>query len=242
MGTGGIGYSFIALPALLLLTGCFGIPAATDPPAAAVAPATVIAAGACSESGADAKDPKAREAVCLKELGKQASRKGSVLSLKLDDGTAKTFRTDTAGCDGDGLKKCEEYRLVGFYPLPGAYLVLSQGFEIGGFMTVNIHTGETKEFSGIPRLAPDNATSFVRSCNDGCTISIDSITSAAPPAWQMYSPDTDWAFVRWLDNDQVALRISGKSNRCPQAGCEAILRRVGSSWKIEELPTKSDAK
>jgi hypothetical protein len=240
VGAGGIGYTFIALPALLLLTGCFGIPAATDPPAAAVAPANVIAVRACGESGADAKDPKAREAVCLKELGKQASRKGKVLSLQIDDGTAKTFRTETGGCNGDGNGKCEEYRLVGFYPLPGAYLVLSQGFEIYDFKTVNIHTGETKEFDGIPRLAPDNATFFVKSCNDGCTISIKSMISSAPPAWQTSSPDTDadWEFVRWIDNDQVALRISGKSNRCPQGSCEAVLKRASSSWTIESATPK----
>jgi hypothetical protein len=244
VGTGGMGYTFTALPALLLLAGCFGIPASTDSPAAVGAPANVIAVRTCNESGADAKDPKAREAACLKELGKQASRKGNVLSLKLDDGTAKTFRTETAGCNGDGPKKCEEYRLVGFYPLPGAYLLLSQGFEIYGFKTVNIHTGETKEFDGVPRLAPDNATFFVKSCHDGCTISIETMASAAPPVWQTSSPDADaeWEFVRWIDNDQVGLRISGKSPHCEQGDCEAILKRSGDSWSVEKLPAKSAAR
>jgi hypothetical protein len=129
---------------------------------------------------------------------------------------------------------------VGFYPLPGAYLVLSQGFEDYEFKTVNIHTGETMEVGGVPRLAPDNATFFVKSCHDGCTISINSMTSAAPPAWQTTSPDTDadWEFVRWIDNDQVALRISGKSNRCPQGKCEAVLKRASNSWTIESATPK----
>jgi hypothetical protein len=73
--------NIIALPALLLRAGCFGIPAAFGP---AGAPLNAVA---CSGFDADTKDLDAREAVCLKELGKLASRKGNTLLLKLETGT-----------------------------------------------------------------------------------------------------------------------------------------------------------
>jgi hypothetical protein len=45
-----------------------------------------------------------REAVCLKELRRRVSRKGKVLSPKLDNGTTKTFRNKR---DEGGLLDCE---------------------------------------------------------------------------------------------------------------------------------------
>jgi hypothetical protein len=210
-------YTFMAAPALLLLAGCFGKPAATDLlPAVAVAQppasASTVTVTACTEAGADAKEPKIREAVCLKELKTLASRKGDVLSLKIDSGTAKTFRTDTKGCDTAVPGKCEEYRLVGLYPAyapAGAYILMEQGFESYGFKLVNVHTGETKDVAGVPRLAPDHSTYFVKSCPDGCTVGVASMFSPGPSMWEKSFPDpeADWEFVRWIDNDQVALRI-----------------------------------
>jgi hypothetical protein len=249
--TGAAGYPFIALPAFLLLAGCFGIPAATDPlpsPSVAPAPASAVTVStvtpsavtvvACTESGADPKDPKAREAVCLKELGKRASRKGNILSLKIDNGTVKTFRTDTKGCEGDG-DKCEEYRLVGFYSAVGFYLVRAVGDDGYGFTLVNIRTGETREAGGLPRMSPDNSIFFSKNCEIDCWIHIDSMASSGPPVWQMMmgeSPDGDnWEFVRWIDNDQVALHNAGQNQHCWPGNCEAILKRTGDSWKLETL-------
>jgi hypothetical protein len=229
----------MALPALLLLTGCFGIPGVTDAPTV-VAPANVAAARACSESGADAKEPKAREAVCLQELGSQASRKGNVLSLKLNDGLTKTFRSNLAACKRDKVEKCAEYYLTGFYPTyatAGAYLVYGQGYEGHDFRLVNVRTGGMKKVEGVPRLAPDNSTFFVKGCYDSCSITVETMTSATNIAWEKDLGDpADWDFVRWIDNDQVALRITKETERCPRSNCEAILKRVSGSWKIESAP------
>jgi hypothetical protein len=260
VGTGGgTGWTFTALPALLLLAGCFGIPAADAPapdialapaPAPVTAPASAVTVRVCTEAGADPKDRRwdRREAVCLKELGQHASRKGNLLSLKIDNGTTKTFRSNHAACEKeDDYEKCWEYDLTGFYTAPGAYLVRTQNFENYAFTLVNIHTGEAKEVEGVPRLAPDNSTYFVSSLYDGCRISIGSMaSSSARPAWEnnddSHHDDCDWNFVRWIDNDRVALRIRPERERCPQGDCEAILRRTGASWKLETLPRKSGGK
>lgn len=246
MGTGC--HMFIALPAVLVLAGCFGPPDAPDPPV--ISPASVVAAGACSESGAEAKRPKAREAICLKALGAHASRKGKVLSLKLDDGTAKTFRNNTAGCDDDPTK-CEEYFLVGFYSAPGVYLLMVQRYEIYDFTLVNIHTGATREADGVPWFAPDNSTFFDRHCDDTCSISVKSMAASA--VWRMSSSEdaAKWEFVRWIDSDRIALKIAPRAERaqrapddttCPQGDCQAILKRTGGSWTIETLPPQSAAR
>lgn len=241
MGTGSIRYPFMVLPGFLLLTGCFAIPGLTDPPAA-VAPAYVAAARVCTESGADAKEPKVREAVCLMELGNQASRKGNVLSLKLDDGLTKTFRSNPAACKKDDAGKCAEYYLTGFYPTygtEGAYLVYGQGYDGHDFRLVNVRTGGMKNVEGVPRLAPDNSTFFVKGCYDSCSISVETMTSSTHIAWEKDLDDpAAWDFVRWIDNDQVAFRTTKQSEHCPQGNCEAVLKRTAGAWKLESVPAK----
>jgi hypothetical protein len=231
----------MALPVLLSLTGCFAIPGVTDGPPAALAPANVVVPRACSESGADAKEPKAREAVCLNELGSQASRKGNVLSLKLNDGQTKTFRSNPGtACKRDNADKCGEYYLTGFYPTygtAGAYLVYEHGNEGHDFRLVNVRTGGAKKVEGVPRLAPDNSTFFVKGCYDSCSISVETMTSATHIAWEKDLGDpADWDFVRWIDNDQVALRITKETEHCPGGKCAAILKRVSGAWKLESAP------
>jgi hypothetical protein len=239
VGTGIIRYPLTALPAFLLLTGCFGIPGVTDGPVV-VAPANVVAARACSEASADAKEPKAREAMCLNELGSQASRKGNVLSLKLNDGTAKTFRNSPATCNRGKADRCFEYYLTGFYPTygtAGAYLVYEHGHEGHDFRLVNVRTGGTKKVEGVPRLAPDNSTFFVKGCYDSCSISVETMTAATNIAWEKDLGDpADWDFVRWIDNDQVAFRTTKQTEHCPRGNCEAILKRISGAWKLESAP------
>lgn len=237
---GNSGYAhFAALPALLLLGGCFGIPGGS-----AVVPLNAVA---CTGFDADTKDLDARETVCLKELGKLASRKGNALSLKLDTGTTKAFYTDTAGCDTP-KGPCVSYYLVGFYPTARTYLVYGQGYEGHDYTLVNLRTSGTKKVDEVPRLAPDGLTFLVKACDEtggpSCWISVGSMASADRPAiaWQRASYDADdWNFVRWIDKDRAALRIARQTERCPQGDCDAILKRTGGSWKVENLSPKSDA-
>jgi hypothetical protein len=224
------------------------------PPSVVVTPANTVTVVACTESGADFRQnpdkAAAREAVCLKELGWRVSRKGTVLSLKLDNGTTKTFRNKREGGSLD-CENCVDYYLVGFYSTystAGAYLVqeqLDESYDETHYQLVNVHTGETKEVEGVPRFAPNDSTFFVKICAENfCSLNIKSMASSASPAWEsdpeVYSDH--WDFVRWIDNDRIALRIGHKSGHCPRGDCKAILRRTGSSWTIENLPARSDAK
>jgi hypothetical protein len=76
-------FRFLAFVASVLLTG----------PGPAQTAKEAIAAR-CIGSDPDSKDPKVREIMCLRDLGDHASRQGNVLSLKLDDGRTRVFRSN----------------------------------------------------------------------------------------------------------------------------------------------------
>lgn len=241
MRTGGLGYMHITASfAPLLLTGCFGTPAATD---LVVAPLNAVAAGACTGSDADAAEPKARETVCLQELGQRASRKGNVLSLKLDDGTTKAFRSDPEACKRDDAERCGKYRLIGFHAASGHYVVHGQGYDDYDVRLVSARTGKATKLVDVPHFSPDGSTFVTARCDElACSISLGSIASdPAAIVWGKKDRELHgrgWKFLRWIDDDQAALRGTAHTEGCAGTACEAILKRVGSSWTIENLPAK----
>jgi hypothetical protein len=172
------------------------------------------------------------------------------ISLKLDTGKSKTFRANTAGCEAlnPTPSNCIDYHLVGFYLSAKAYLIYEQGEEGGYYKLVSAHTGEERMVDGVPRLATDGDTFLVTACDSSCRIGIGSMASSNrlervwPQSDAAGDEDPEWKFVRWIDNDQVALRIEKESNRCPRGDCEAILKRTGGSWTLEEMPPRSDVK
>jgi len=110
MGTSGAGYWSVLTPlAVLLLASAITTQLGSG-----------AAAASCIGSDADSADPEAREAACLLELGDRASRTGEILSLKLDNGSTKTFRSNPEACSNDLADKCVNYHLVGFHPPLGA--------------------------------------------------------------------------------------------------------------------------
>ena len=107
----------------------------------------------------------------------------------------------------------------------------------------------------VPHFAPDGSTFFVSGYDNTYLnwIGIGSMASDPPALTWEKGPKgpndlsrvldhESWEFVRWLDNDQVALRNTIQSERCPHGDCEAILKRTGNSWALESLPNKSDSK
>jgi hypothetical protein len=80
-------------------------------------------AASCIGSDAGTPDPDARESICLHELRERASRTGNILSLSLDNGTSKLFRSNPDACQKDDAKNCVAYLVIGFHPSAGRYLV-----------------------------------------------------------------------------------------------------------------------
>jgi len=206
--TSGIGYvSVLASLAVVSLAGPVTAPSSSE-----------AAAVSCIGSDADVADLEAREAACLRELGKRASRTGNILSLKLDNGTTKTLRSNPEACKNDLADKCVRYRLVGFHPLAGRYLVYVTGYENFECQLVSARTGRATAFLNIPHFAPDGSTFFVTGY-DGTYdnwIGIGSVASD-PPAlvWELGPNSEGWEFLRWIDNDQVALRALRRLRAAP---------------------------
>jgi hypothetical protein len=199
----------------------------------------------CIGSDAETKDLEARESVCLRELADKASRTGNVLSLKLDNGKTKTFRSNPEACGKDDANHCENYYLVGFHPSSGRYLVYGSYYESFDCKLVSARTGKATSFRNIPHFAPDGQTFFI-SGYDGTYdnwLGVGSMKSD-PPAliWEKRSETyQDWQFVRWIDNDRIAVRDPGGNERCPGKDCEAVLKRTKGEWTLDRLP-RSDIK
>jgi len=198
-------------------------------------------AESCVGSDAATRDPKAREEICLRELAQRASRTENVLTLKLDNGTRKLFRSNPEACKKDDDNNCVNYRLIGFHASTGRYLVYVTYYENSECKLVSARTGKATTFRDVPRFAPDGSTFFVTgydgSYNNWLSIGT---TASDPPAvvWEEGFFGQSWEFLRWIDNDQVALVDTMKSAICPDGKCEAILRRSGAVWALERLPQK----
>jgi hypothetical protein len=98
----------------------------------------------------------------------------------------------------------------------------------------------------VPHFAADGQTFFVTG-PDGAYdnwLAVGTMASDPPALLWETGPlvDQDWDFVRWTDNNTVALRDATSSEKCPDGGCEGVLKRSGQGWTLERLPAKSAPK
>jgi hypothetical protein len=188
---------------------------------------------------AEREDPAAREALCLRELANTASGEGNVLTLKLGNGSVKTYRSEPEACTNDNAEACVRYRLIGYHASAGLFLVHAQGYEGHDSQFVNAQDGDADRVFGIPHFAPDGST-FVVINNDitgvrQYDLAIGTVATK-PPAltWGRAPNDNEsWEFQRWLDGNRVALRNTMKTEACPGGNCEVVLTRVGSGWRLD---------
>jgi hypothetical protein len=196
----------------------------------------------CVGSDPDVADPKARELVCLRELGDRVSRKGNVLSLKLDDGRTKVFKSNPKACENDDASHCERYYLVGFHPPSGRYLVYATFYENSDCAMVSARTGKVTSFRDVPHFAPDGQTFFVTGVDGAYDnwIGVGSMASD-PPAlqWEQVAEQyVFWNFVRWVGNDRIELSTHKEDESCSDGNCDAVLTRTRAGWALERQPPK----
>jgi hypothetical protein len=132
------------------------------------------------------------------------------------------------------------YRLVGFHAAAQRYLVHVAGYEGFECRLVSARTGRATTLLDIPHFAPDGSTFVVTGFDSAYDswITIGSVASD-PPALSWKSGPSfieQWMFVRWINNDEVAVRNTVKSASCPDGACDAILRRSGTSWALVGPP------
>ncbi|WP_456618884.1 MULTISPECIES: hypothetical protein [unclassified Bradyrhizobium] len=206
--------------------------------------ASNAAAGTCRANIEDTK-LDAREAVCLRDLGKLASRKGDVLSLQLENGTSKVYRTDIKACEIDDAQHCIQYWLVGYHPVAHVYSIAIRYYEGSGVELVSARTGKTLRLSGVPFFS-DDGSRFVVIDNDYAhggeyDLAVGStLGDVLVLQWQRESQDglVEWRHQRWIDNDHVALRVfpADTELKCPDNDCDAILVRFNDGWAVRRVP------
>jgi hypothetical protein len=193
---------------------------------------------------ADGDDPKAREALCLRELAKSASRNGNILTLRLDNGAVKNYRSKPEACNNDDAENCVDYRLVGYHASAGLFLIRAAGYEGHDCELVSARSGTATKIADVPHFAPDGSTFIV--INGDITgerkydLAIGSIATTPPSLTWHRAPndDEEWQFHRWLDQRRVALRTTLQSEACPKGNCSAVLTRAGTGWALHQPPAK----
>lgn len=196
----------------------------------------------CVGSDPIVEDPNARELICLRELGDRVGRSGNVLSLKLDDGRTRVFRSNPKACENDQADRCERYYLVGFHSASGRYLVYATFYENSNCAMVSARTGKVTSFRDVPHFAPDGQTFFVTGVDGAYDnwIGVGSMASD-PPAlqWeQAAEQNVFWNFVRWVGNDRIELRTHKEDEPCSDGNCDAVLKRMKAGWALERQPAK----
>ena len=189
-----------------------------------------------------------REATCLRELRKSASRKGDLLTLRLANGASKTYRDNPKACGSDDAGNCIHYSLVGYHPLARLYSILVRYYEGSRCDLVSARTGNAVSLSAVPHFSPDGS-SFIVIDNDVAyggpyDIAVGS-TASDPPSlvWQHREHGlVEWHLQHWIDNNRAVLRAipAGAPETCQRQDCDAILVRFGTTWTIRRPPPKQD--
>jgi len=159
----------------------------------------------------------------LRKFGKLASRKGDLLTLRLENGGSKTYRDDAKACDSDDAQKCAYYRFAAYHPKAQVYSIWIQYYEGSGFELLSARTGNVLRLSGTPYFSADGSRFIV----------IDNAVSKE-------GDPMEWRLQRWIDNDRIALRVfeADTGQKCPDNDCDAMLVRFGNSWALRRLPAK----
>jgi len=199
--------------------------------------------------GVDIENQKADalEATCLREFGKLASRKGDLLTLRLENDGSKAYRDDAKACDTDDAR-CTYYRLAAYHPQAQVYSISIQYYEGSGFELLSARTGNVLRLSGTPYFSADG-TRFIVIDNDYAyggphDLAVGTNTNGSLSLdWEQASQGggpLEWRLQRWIDNDHIALRVSkaDTGQKCPDDDCDAMLARFGNSWALRRLPAK----
>jgi hypothetical protein len=151
-----------------------------------------------------------QEAVCLGEL---ASRKGDELTLRIENGKPKTYRTNRKACDDDAAR-CVLYWLVSYHAAARVYSIRIHYYEGRGFELVSARSGKVLRLSGVPYFSKDGSRFVVIDSNEAYggpyDLAVGSITKdSLSVVWERPhtgGPYLEWHFQNWIDNDHIALR------------------------------------
>ncbi|MFC5326418.1 hypothetical protein [Bradyrhizobium oligotrophicum] len=204
---------------------------------------TVPSVSTCMKIGDDwAAD---REAACLRELRDRVSRKGELLTIRLDSGKIKTYQNDQKACQNDDAQHCVHFALISYHPETRVYAIGISYYEGRSVELLSARTGATLKLSGVPHFTPDGSR-FVAIDNDYAyggehDLAIGSAANGELSLqWQSAPANQprEWRFEHWVDNDHVALQVfpADSGQKCPVDDCNAFLVRFGQGWTVRPSP------
>jgi hypothetical protein len=167
---------------------------------------------------ADVQRNKPTETSCFRQFHDVAERNDDVLTLKLDNGKTKVFKSNTAACE-NGPDDCVEYRLVGYIASDRQFIVQALYYESGFVNLVSRRNGEVTELEDWPHPSPNNKRFVVIAASEAWEIenavAIFSATTDPPKLLWKYPTPKEYelyAFDVWDGEGRILVRVINKDD------------------------------
>jgi hypothetical protein len=185
------------------------------------------------------------DADCQNKLKDLFTRKGDMLTLKLEGGKSKTYVGNRAACDGKNanVEKCLVFAVLSYFPQTQSYLVERGYYECGAYLFVSRHTGSETVMYAIPVLSPNAKYLLSIDQSDACDrkydVAIWSMETDPPRLEFKYLAKQyeNWEVTAWKNDTHMKMKafINGKT----PYDQEAELVRNNSGWALQ-LGRKTD--
>ncbi len=205
-----------------------------------VSPATAPNAGAGAEVHCHQN-----ESQCLTQLQRLAQRSGDMLTLQLENGKTKTFKSETRGCKEENPNKCARYQLIAYLPSRHAFGVSASYYEETEFILVSSRAGHVTKLDWEPHFSPTGKR-FV-------AVGEANPMRRAPKDIVIYSAETDpprlewshdagnalalYSFAGWDGDDRVRLRVGMRvGNEAKELDADAV--HINGGWRLSEADSR----
>ena len=181
---------------------------------------------------------KPEERPCLQQLRDVMERNDSVLTLKLDNGKAKVFKSNVEACER-GPDGCVEYRLAGYIESDRQFVVQVLQYEYSFVNLVSRRNGNATKLEDWPHLSPNNKRFVVVAASDAWDID-DAIAvfSAAtdPPQllWKFPRPHEyeQYSFDGWDGEGRVLLLVTSNGDTAT-TDLKTDLKLTAQGWQVK---------
>jgi hypothetical protein len=167
---------------------------------------------------------------CLAKLRGKVSRKGRVLTIKLENGRRTNFE-DSKTCASDE-ENCITHWLSGYRPAQGIYLVSWSGWEDSGSTVVSAETGQAEEFGDTPEFSPSGSSFVILGGEYGDRLSIWSLASGEIKqeftyTFTFFEAREAWLFLGWDGENRIRLRVTPAGDNAPDVDTDAVFKEQG---------------
>jgi hypothetical protein len=179
----------------------------------------------------------ASERACFAQTGNIASRQGSRLDLKLDNGKTKSFTSTFDACEGGQAGACVSYRLAGYFPAHRLVLIDVAAIEGGHWLLVSRRSGNETRLEAPPNFSPGGNRFISVSASEVGENGIDIWSNSDPPKleWRYRVPEDEYAlyrFTEWRGDDRVMMTVLALVGRDLKT-LPAEVVRLNGIWELK---------